>query len=193
MNFLQLDIVAAAERRQFTHLAIERNWGTCFILVGWLHLVAFCYCQHLDFIDYHVPALFLSVWIAELLGTWMIFRMVAGPRAAPAGLLERFVRRVWIAYFILAFNLGSMHTLRGLTPFEVFPAMASLASFSFIMMTVVVNWRFIAAVIVMFATGLLMAAYFDYAYWIFAAGWCLVLNGIGVALLIRGRTPENEQ
>jgi hypothetical protein len=182
MDFLQVDIVDAEQRRELLRVALQRNWGACFVLVGWLHLLAFGYCQHLESIHYHVPPVFLSVWVAEMLASWAVFRIVAGRRTTAAGVLERFVRRVWIAYFILAFNLGSMHTLRGFVPFELFPAMASLASFAFMMMTVVVSWRYVTAVIVMFSTGLVMAANFEHAYAIFAIGWWLVLNGLGLSL-----------
>src|SRR5207249_12034006 len=90
--------------------------------------------------------------------------------------------RVWIAYFVLAFNLCSMNTLRGHKLFELFPAMASLASFAFLVMTFAVSRKFFAAVLVMFASGLLMSAYLLHAYLIFALAWWLVLNGIGLRL-----------
>src|SRR5205814_996645 len=74
-----------------------------------------------------------------------------------------------------------------------FPATASLASFSFIMMSMVVSWRFFAAVLVMFASGLVMAAYLLHAFLIFALAWSLVLNSIGVTLLRRFRTYPSAQ
>jgi hypothetical protein len=111
--------------------------------------------------------------------------MCGGQRFAdtPAMPLEIFIRRVWIAYFFLAFNLATMNTLRGHAMFEFFPATASLASFAFVMMGVVVNWRFFGAVLVMFVSGLLMAANLQHAYLIFAISWWLVLTGIGLALM----------
>ena len=103
--------------------------------------------------------------------------------------LFRFVVRVWIAYFLLAFNLGSMNTLRGNVMYELFPAMASLASFAFLVLTFAVHRRFFAAVLVMFAAGLLMAAFLLHAYLIFAVAWWFVLQGIGGTLLLRRRAP----
>jgi hypothetical protein len=76
-----------------------------------------------------------------------------------------------------------MNTLRGHHLFEFFPAIASLASFAFLVMTAVVSWRFIGAVLVMFTAGLLMAAHLLHAYLIFALAWWLVLNCIGLDLL----------
>jgi hypothetical protein len=54
-------------------------------------------------------------------------------------------------------------------------------------MTFAVSRRFFAAVLVMFASGLLMAAYLPHAYLTFAVAWWLVLNGIGFRLLRAGR------
>jgi hypothetical protein len=82
-----------------------------------------------------------------------------------------------------------MNTLRGHHLFELFPAMASLASFAFLAMTFAVSRRFFPAVVVMFAAGLLMSAYLLHAYLVFALAWWLVLNGIGWVLLPGRRSP----
>ncbi len=172
----------------------ERNWGLALVLVGWLHLIAFSLCDYLTItLDYHDSPGYLLVWIGELLGVWVIFRCCGGSRrAGQVPLLERCIRRVWIAYFLLAFNLGSLNTLRGSQMFELFPAMASLAAFAFILMSVVIDWRFFGAVLVMFTSGLLMAAYLLHSYMVFAVAWCVVLNGVGLTLLL-SRRQSGEQ
>jgi hypothetical protein len=86
------------------------------------------------------------------------------------------------------FNLGTLNTLRGHRMFEFFPATGTLASFAFLVMTFAVSRRFFAAVVVMFTSGLLMAAYLLHADLVFALAWWLVLEGIGLRLL-RGGTP----
>jgi len=83
-----------------------------------------------------------------------------------------------------------MNTLRGHALFEFFPATASFASFAFIMMSLVLSWQFFAAVVVMYASSLLMAANLIHAYLIFALAWWLVLNGIGVSLIWNQRRIE---
>ena len=50
------------------------------------------------------------------------------------------------------------------------------------MLTFAVSRRFFGAVLVMFAAGLLMAAFLLHAYLIFALAWWAVLNGIGLRL-----------
>lgn len=179
------DLVSAEQRGQLARLAYRRNWGPALLLVGWLHLLVFCACYALTVLaDYHDSEGYLALWIAEILGMALIFRLCGGPRQedrAP-GALERFIRRVWITYFILAFNLGSLNTLRGNQMFEFFPAMATLASFAFAMMAVVVHPRFFLAVLVMYGCGLLMAAQFTHAYLLFAVAWWLVLTCLGLAL-----------
>jgi hypothetical protein len=186
------ELSTPAQRDQLARLAHERRWGRSLALVGWLHLLAFSFCYYLTIVrDYHESAGYLAVWVGELLGMWLVFRLSGGPRSAddPPPLF-RFVVRVWIAYFLLAFNLGSMNTLRGNEMFELFPAMASLASFAFLVMTFAVSRKFFFAVLVMFAAGLLMAAYLLHAYLIFAVAWWVVLQGIGWTLRVgRERTP----
>jgi hypothetical protein len=74
--------------------------------------------------------------------------------------------------------------------FELFPATASLASFAFLTMTFAVNRCFFAAVVVMFACGLLMAANLLHCYLIFALAWWLVLESIGLRLWLDRRAGQ---
>ncbi len=191
-SLFQVDLLPESQREHLLRLAGRRHWPLSLMLVGWLHLLAFGFCYYLTVVrDYHEPAGYLAVWVGELLGVGVIFRLCGGRRPADAAPqpLERVVRRVWIAYFVLAFNLGSLNTLRGHRMFEFFPAIATLASFAFIVMTVLVHWRFFGAVLLHFGAGLLMAAYLLHAYLIFALAWWAVLNATGLALLRAGRRP----
>ncbi len=170
---------------ELAQIARKRGWGLALILVGWLHLACFLTCYYLEFaLKYHEPATYASIWIGEVLGMLLIYRTIcsvspADPVPTP---LELVIRRIWIAYFVLAFNLASLNTLRGHVVFELFPAIATLASFAFIMMTLLVSPRFFLAVLTMFFSGLLMAAFFEHAFLIFATAWWLVLNAIGYSL-----------
>lgn len=190
-RLLQVDLATQDQRRQLEQVARQRNWGLSLLLVAWLHLLAFSFCYYLTIVrGYHEAPGYLLVWVGELCGAWAIFRSCGGVRLPdpPAQPLERLIRRVWIAYFVLAFNLGSMNNLAGHAMFELFPAIAPLASFAFLMMTITVSWRFIGAVLVMFACGLLMAAHLLHAYLFFALAWWLVLNAIGLTLWLRSRS-----
>jgi hypothetical protein len=184
MTEWDVELVVPSPKVQLAEQARQRNWGLSLLLVGWLHLLAFSLCEYLTvWCDYHESGGYLAVWLSELLGMGLIFRLCGGP--APAHEppeLQRLLVRVWIAYFLLAFNLGSMNTLRGHGMFEFFPATASLASFAFLVMTFAVDRRFFAAVLVMFAAGLLMAANLRHAYLIFALAWWLVLEVLGARL-----------
>jgi hypothetical protein len=173
---------------QVNHLwqfARRRRWGLSLVLVGWLHLLAFLTCYYMTIVcDYNGAPGYLAVWGAELCGVALIFRLCGGRRSVEAPLpLARFAVRAWVSYFLLAFNLCSMNALRGHRMFELFPAMASLASFGFLAMAFVINRRFYGAVLVMFTAGLLEAANLPHAFLVFALAWWLVLNGIGIALL----------
>ncbi len=180
------ELATASQRDQFARLARQRNWPLALILIGWLHLFAFSFCFYLTIaLEYHEAPGYLAVWVGELLAMALIIYLCrrADRAPAPPSRLARFVFRVWLAYFVLAFNLATMNTLRGHRLFELFPAMASLASFAFLVMTFAVSRRFFAAVLVMFAAGLLMAAFLLHAFLVFAVAWWLVLNGMGIALL----------
>jgi hypothetical protein len=177
------ELIAQEQRQQLAQLALERNWGLSLVLVGWLHLAIFLTCYYLTIVrDYHGSFGYLTLWLGELAAVGLIFRVCGGARRAEPPPLELLVRRIWIAYFVLAFNLGSLNVLRGHALFEFFPAIASLASFAFIMMSVLLSGRFFAAVLVMFGSGLLMAAHLLHAFLIFALAWWLVLNTIGLIL-----------
>src|SRR5262245_38671651 len=107
-RLLEVGLATAEQRRRLGQVARERNWGLALLLVGWLHLAAFSFCYYLTIVrDYHEAAGYVSVWAAELLGAWAIFRVCGGPR--PPDLrpqaLEVLLRRVWLAYFLLAFDL----------------------------------------------------------------------------------------
>ena len=188
-----LDAPTEAAPRALGRIAHERRWDLACMLVGWWHLAAFGACYYLTIAaDYHGSTGYLLIWIGELAGTWLIFRGCGGPRRArqPVGALEKLVRRVWLAYLVLAFNLGSLNTLRGHHLFEFFPAIASLASFALIVMSITVDRRFFAAVVVMYGSGLLMAAFLLHAYLIFALAWWMILNGIGITLCSRPATTS---
>lgn len=183
------ELSTPSQIEQLERLAHRRNWGLSLLLIGWWHLLAFSACYYLTIVHgYHEAAGYLAIWVGELCGVWLIFRLCGGPLPSePFPPLARFIIRVWVSYFLLSFNLGTMNTLRGHRLFELFPAMASLASFAFLVMTFVVSRRFFWAVLVMFAAGLLMSAYLLHAYLVFALAWWLVLNGIGLGLLGRRR------
>lgn len=180
-----MDCCTETARIELRQTAADRRWGPAFVAIGAWHLLAFGACYYLTVVrDYHDSAGYLAIWMTELAGVGLLFRALGGRRPATCtvGPLETLVRRVWIAYFFLAFNLGSLNTLRGHPRFEFFPAIASLASFAFLMMTFLVDRRFFGAVLVMFASGLVMAAQPLHAYLVFAVAWWIVLTTLGLSL-----------
>lgn len=179
------ELATDRQREELFNLALERRWPLSLMLTGWLHLFAFGLCYYLTIVaNYHEAAGYMTIWISELLGMGLIFRLIGGPRLPEqtSQPLERLIIRVWISYFLLAFNLGSMNTLRGHAMFEFFPAMASLGSFAFLVLTFTVHRGFFAAVVVLFASGLLEAAFLWHAFGIFAIAWWLILNGLALRL-----------
>src|SRR5689334_18232546 len=108
------ELATPEQRAQLARLARQRRWGLTLLLVGWLHLLAFTLCYALTVAcDYHEAPGYLAIWACELCGVGLIFRLCGGPRpAATQPPLARFVARLWLAYFVLAFNLCTLNTLR---------------------------------------------------------------------------------
>jgi hypothetical protein len=190
------ELAPLEDRQDLLKVALQRRWGQSLIILGWLHLAAFSICWYLTwFKDFHEAGPYLTIWISEMIGIWIIFRSVGGARSGRPAVkpLERFIVKLWITYFILAFNLASMNTLRGHFMFEFFPAYASLGSFAFLVMSFVVHRDFFWPVPILFGSGLLMAANLYHAFLIFALSWWLILNGIGLRILKAGikKSPDN--
>src|SRR5262245_10853740 len=101
-----VELSTPAQRQQLFEQALRRRWGLALLLLAWLHLAAFSLCWFLTvFVDYHGSAGYLAIWIGELLGMGLLFRVCGGPRSAnPPLLWQRFVVRVWVSYFLLVFN-----------------------------------------------------------------------------------------
>ena len=188
-DMIPVEWVAARQKEQMLGqleaTAAARNWALALAVVGWLHLGVFVSCHYLSSVrDYHYPPVFAALWAAELMGVAAAFRLCGGRRGPKPAIqpIERLVRRIWGAYFVLAVSVTMLNGTAGHTHFVLLPAIASLASFAFIMMTVLVTWRFFGAVLVMFASGLLMAAHPHYAYVIFGVAWWFVLERIAMML-----------
>jgi hypothetical protein len=181
------ELATSAQLDSLEQQAIRGKWGLALLLIGWLHLLAFSGCDFLSAVHaYHEAAGYLAIWIGELCGVWLIFRFCkrSTPREVPSP-LARFVVRVWVSYFLLAFNLGTLNTLGGHELFELFPAMALLASFGFFVMTFTISRLFSVAALVMLIAGLLMSMNLMRSYLTFAIAWWLVLQVIGLVLLSR--------
>ena len=55
------ELSTPAQLTRLRELARERNWGLSFVLVGWLHLIAFSLCYYLTVsLDYHESAGYLD-------------------------------------------------------------------------------------------------------------------------------------
>src|ERR1700756_4914009 len=96
-HLLQVEFPTGEQHKLLKDLAGRRNWGLALLLVGWLHLLAFSFCYFLAIVrHYHESTGYLMVWIGELAGMWLIFRICGGSRLTdrPPLPLELFIRRV---------------------------------------------------------------------------------------------------
>src|SRR5206468_2170063 len=92
MTGVPQELSTPLQRQQLAELARRRRWGLSLLLIGWLHLLAFSLCYYLTVArGYHEAPGYLAVWLGELCGAGLIFRLCGGPgdvrqRAADGGL-----------------------------------------------------------------------------------------------------------
>jgi hypothetical protein len=97
-------------------------------------------------------------------------------------------KRIWVMFVFLCFNVAILNVTAGYDVFVFMPALATLSSFAFTVMTSLISRRFMSAGIVLFVTGILMAQYPMHVFLIYGLGWLLVLQSLGVVFwLKRGR------
>ncbi len=177
--------------QQLEQTAVVENHGLLYVLLGWEHLLA-CALSHY-FVEvlhlqrpYRWPYLVLWLaWAALALGT---IRLVRRPMQAEPSPLLSLSLRIWAMFFLLCGNVVMLNVTAGLPVFVFLPALATLASFAFTFMTVLVSRRFLGAIAVMFATGMAIARLPEYGFLIYGAGWLLVLQTLGMLLWRKRRS-----
>jgi hypothetical protein len=171
--------------------AVVESHGLLYILLGWEHLIACAISNYLVEVvqlqrPYRWPYLVLWLtWAALALGTVRFVRRP--PQAEPSPLLS-LSDRIWAMFFLLCGNVVMLNVTAGLPVFVFLPALATLASFAFTFMTILVSRRFLAAIGVMFATGMAIAHFPRYGFLLYGAGWLIVLEALGMILWRKRKT-----
>jgi hypothetical protein len=87
----------------------------------------------------------------------------------------------------LCLNVVMLNVLSGQPLFAFLPVLAVLSSFGFTVLTTVISRRFMIAGLMMFGTGLLMAAFPAYRFLIFGSGWLLILQSLAAVFFLKRR------
>ncbi len=171
--------------------ALRDNYGLLLSLVGWEHLAA-CAVSHY-FVEvmqlqrpYRWP--YLVVWLA-----WAVMALATVQRfrgGAPGGKspLLPISDRIWAMFFLLCADVVILNITVGLPVFVFLPVLATLASFALAMMTILISRRFLAAIVVMFTTGMACARFPACGFLIYGVGWLVILQTMGIILWCKRRT-----
>jgi hypothetical protein len=189
-----LDGYQAALVQDLARVAARDRWGKGLMAVGWVHLAFFLICQGLYSSGDRSETHFVSLWVADLLASLGVFRLVVGPGWSKSTPLAGVILRVWVTYFILTFNAASMNHLMGWSLEWFKPSWATLATFGFATMAWLLGLRFLIPAVQMYFTGLLMIRLPDDNYLIFGLSWWVALHSIGLILeRRRDRTSASEK
>jgi hypothetical protein len=180
---LHRDMVEQLERI----VAAENHW-LIYTLLGWEHL-ATCLLSHYFVEGLHLQYPqrwpYLVLWCAQLLVTVATVRLVRGRPRLAASPLQPLINRVWAIFFFLACDVVVLNVTADLPVFTFLPVLGTLSSFAFLVLAALVSGRFLAAALVMFASGILIAHFPHYGFLIYGGGWLLVLQSLGVVFRLR--------
>ncbi len=163
-------------------VAARNRWGRSLMLIGWVHLAAFGWCQAMDYLVYP-NGLYVATWGVEFFLVLAVMRWVSGRDWYRSTPLSGTIARVWGTFLILSFNLISLNNFTGIETLAWFkPALATLSSFGFMVMAYLVSGWFFLPAVQMYFTGLLMVNHPFHAFLIYGVSWWAVLQVIGVIL-----------
>ncbi|HEV3259391.1 MAG TPA: hypothetical protein VG013_21170 [Gemmataceae bacterium] len=184
---------AALRRDMLEHLeqavAVENQW-LMFMLLGWEHLAtcaASYYLVEVQRLQYPHRWPYALLWLVQTvvaLGTVLLFR--AKQRIEPSP-LQRLTQRVGLVFLALCCDVAVLNAAAGLPVFVFLPVLATLSSFAFLALSMLVSGRFLFAALTMFVTGSLMARYPTYGFLLYGGSWLLILQTLGVILFVKRR------
>lgn len=163
-------------------VALRDRWGLGLMAIGWVHLCFFLVNQYFYVPNDSHAAISLSLWIGEVVMVWQTMRLFCGVGWSKKTPLAGLIFRVWMTFFILAFNAASHNSLTGWTVDWFKLTWMTLSSFGFAVMAWLVSPWFLINAVQMYLTGMLMYRFPMWAYVIHGTSWCLALQGIGLSL-----------
>jgi hypothetical protein len=169
---------------QFDRTAAVENHWLIYALLGWEHLAACAVSHYLVQVkELQQPRwLYVVVWLAQILIAVATIKSISGRSRTEESPIEPINKRIWTMFIFLCINVAVLNVAAGQPIFVFMPALAALSSFGFTFMTSLISRRFMAAGLVMFATGILMAKFGSYEFLIYGAGWLVVLQTLSVIL-----------
>ena len=122
------------------------------------------------------------LWLLELVAILVFLRKSLGRGWIRSSSAINLVAKFWTTFLILSFNLVTLNSLTGFELAWYKPVWATLSTFLFASLAWAFSpWFFVPAV-QMWATGLLMVNFLDWAFLIYGVSWWLALMGIAIQL-----------
>jgi hypothetical protein len=175
--------------RRLNRAAIEERHGLLCTLLGWEHLLA-CVASHylVEVVHLQYPHRwpYAVLWLLQLVVALATVWLMRGRARHEQSSLESVVLRVWVGFLVACIDVAALNSIAGLPVFLFLPALATLSSFAFFALASLVSPRFVAAGLVMWVTGLLIARFPAYGFLLYGGGWLLVLQALGVIFRRQG-------
>lgn len=177
----------------FEQTAFQENYWLTYTLLGWTNMVA-CAVSH-----YFVQVLHLQdywpyvlLWTTQIGVALSLTTLVGGSWKTDHLPLLAHVNRIGTVFILLCWNVAVLNVLLGLPIFVLAPVLATLSSFALLTLSMILSPWLIAAALVMFVTGSLMAQFPQVGFLLYGAGWLLVLQTLGI-IFFRKRRRWQEQ
>jgi hypothetical protein len=156
--------------------------------VACINLVAFTICQIIYVANGRADLRHPLLWFLDLIAVLAFLRISLGSGWTGSSTAINLVAKLWTTFLILSFNVVTLNSIAGFELSWYKPVWATLSTFLFASLAWIFSpWLFVPAV-QMWATGLLMVNFIDWAFLIYGVSWWLALMGIAIHLRRSGPT-----
>jgi len=182
------DAWRASLRDDMSRTLDDPRWARGLMAIGWLHLATFLVCEALaDPIPKRDPR-FPAIWFAELVGVFVVMRLLVGPGWIRRGEAIRLTAKLWTTFLILSFNVVALNSLIGFERTWFKPVWGTLSTFFLASLAWLFTPLFFIPAVQMWLTGLVMAQFPNHAYLAYGVSWWIALTGAALWIQ-RGRRP----
>lgn len=143
--------------RESHHAAILQNWG---LLWMWHSLVVLMLCLITNFIQFQGVTNrwpFVGLWVVGL-GLWAAIFWNLRHRSGPITAVERQIAHIWAGSMIASSMLFWIESIMDRPVLELSPVLGAIAGMVFLAKAGILSGQFYIQSVMMFATGLVMAA-----------------------------------
>lgn len=179
---LDADVWRASLRNDMNQTLDDPRWAWGLMGIGWLHLAAFLACQILADPIPKRDLRFPAIWFAELVGVFVVMRLLVGPGWVRRGEAIRLTVKLWTTFLILSFNVVALNSLIGFERTWFKPVWGTLSTFFLASLAWLFTPLFFIPAVQMWLTGLLMVQFPNHAYLTYGVSWWLALTGAALCV-----------